>query len=191
MSEYSRVLREHVALVTRAADFAARRHCGQKRKGAAVEPYVNHLAEVACLLATAAEEPDAYLVAAGWLHDTLEDTSTEREELEQQFGRFVSDIVAEVTDDKSLSKSERKRLQILNTPHKSESARLVKLADKTSNLRSLAASPPADWDDARRLAYIEWAEQVAASCKGLRRELDEAFEAAVASARQAIAFTSG
>jgi len=187
MREYDRTLRDHVALVTQAADFAARQHCGQTRKGAAAEPYINHLAEVAALLAVTAEEPDAHLVAAGWLHDTLEDTATERETLEQLFGKLVSDIVAEVTDDKSLPKAERKRLQVLHTPHKSESARLVKLADKTSNLRSLAASPPSDWDIERRLAYIEWAEQVAASCKGLRSELDAAFEAAVVSARQAVA----
>src|SRR4051794_26522257 len=186
MREHDRVLRDHVALVTRAADFAARRHCGQTRKGAAAEPYINHLAEVASLLATTAEEPDAYLVAAGWLHDTLEDTATEREELEHLFNKLVSDVVAEVTDDKSLPKAERKRLQVLHTPRKSELARLLKLADKTSNLRSLAASPPADWDVERRLAYIEWAEQVVVSCKGLRPALDAAFEAAVVSARQAI-----
>jgi (p)ppGpp synthase/HD superfamily hydrolase len=187
MRQYDLALRDHVALVTRAADFAARCHCGQVRKGTAAEPYVNHLAEVASLLATTAQEPDAYLVAAGWLHDVLEETATEREELERLFGRFVSDIVAEVTDDKSLPKEERKRLQVLQTPHKSDSARLLKLADKTSNLRSLAVSPPADWNEARCLAYVDWAEEVASSCKGLRSALDEAFGAAVLSARRAIA----
>ena len=104
MREYDRVLRDYIALVTGAADFAARRHAGQTRKGTAAEPYVIHLAEVASLLADTAEEPDAALVAAGWLHDTLEDTTTERDELERLFGKPVTDIVVEVTDDKACLK---------------------------------------------------------------------------------------
>ena len=78
------------------------------------------------LLATTAVEPDAYLVAAGCLHDTIEDTRTTKEELEKEFGRFVSDIVLEVTDDKSLPKETRKRLQIATTAGKSREARLLK-----------------------------------------------------------------
>jgi (p)ppGpp synthase/HD superfamily hydrolase len=123
MREYDKVLRDHVALVTRAADFAARRHSGQVRKGAAREPYLNHLAEVAALLAETAEEPDAWLVAAGWLHDTVEDTETEREELAEHFGETIAALVAEVTDDKSLPKAERKRLQIETAPKKSPGAK--------------------------------------------------------------------
>jgi (p)ppGpp synthase/HD superfamily hydrolase len=99
MREYDKALRDDVALVTRAADFAARRHSGQVRKGAAREPYLNHLAEVATLLAETAGEPDAWLVAAGWLHDTVEDTATEREELAERFGEEIAALVAEVTDD--------------------------------------------------------------------------------------------
>ena len=51
-------------------------------------------------------------------------------------------IVAEVTDDKSLPKMERKRLQIVNAPHKSREAKLVKLADKLYNLRDLKRCTP-------------------------------------------------
>jgi (p)ppGpp synthase/HD superfamily hydrolase len=102
MRGHDKVLRDHVALVTRAADFAARRHSGQVRKGAAREPYLNHLAEVAALLAETAEEPDAWLVAAGWLHDTIEDTATEREELAEHFGEKIAAVVAVVTYDMSL-----------------------------------------------------------------------------------------
>lgn len=187
MRVYDEVLRDHVAMVTRAANFAARRHVGQRRKGAAQEPYINHLAEVACLLAETAAEPDAFLVAAGWLHDTLEDTDTTRAELHDLFGRHVTEIVAEVTDDKSLPKGERKRLQVENAAGKSPSARLLKIADKTSNLRSLAASPPADWASERMEAYVDWAEKVVASCRGLNPELEKQFDLAVADARSASA----
>jgi (p)ppGpp synthase/HD superfamily hydrolase len=178
-----------VLLIAIAADFAARAHVTQRRKGAAQEPYINHLAEVALLLTEATGGTDAELIAAAWLHDTLEDTETEREELEARFGRAVAAIVAEVTDDKSLPKAERKRLQIETTPHKSVKARLLKIADKTSNLRALAMSPPAGWDIERRDDYIRWAEAVVAGCRGLNERLEEGFDDAVRHAREAIRST--
>jgi len=174
-------------LVVRAADFAARRHVKQKRKGLAGEPYFNHLAEVAMLLATATGGEDAELVAAGFLHDTLEDTPTEYEELAAIFGAAIAKLVAEVTDDKSLPKEQRKQLQVDTTPSKSARARLLKIADKTSNLRSLAISPPADWNSERALDYVEWAERVVAGCRDLNASLEKSFDAAAADARAAIA----
>jgi len=121
-------------LVSEAADFAARRHTGQQRKGRGNEPYVNHLAEVANLLSIATEETDAELVAAGWLHDTIEDTETTADELMREFGKAIASVVMEVTDDKNLPKAERKRLQIVHAGNATRRARLVKLADKTCNL---------------------------------------------------------
>lgn len=173
-------------LVLKASDFAARAHAGQRRKGSAQEPYVNHLAEVALLLGAGTAGMDPGLIAAGWLHDTLEDTETEREQLEAEFGAAVADIVAEVTDDKSLPKKVRKQRQIDDTPHKSRGARLLKLADKTSNLRSLAASPPAGWETGRRQDYIDWAVAVIAGCRGLSAFLEHEFDQAVAAARKSL-----
>lgn len=173
-------------LIARAADFAARAHTTQRRKGDAQEPYINHLAEVALLLTEATDGEDPALVAAGWLHDTLEDTETEREELEALFGPLVASLVAEVTDDKSLKKAERKRLQVETTPSKSIQARLIKIADKTSNLRTIALSPPAGWDLERRREYIRWAEAVVAGCRGLNPRLEQVFDEAVRQAEAAI-----
>ena len=186
MSPYDKVLRDHVALVTRAADFAARRHADQRRKGAAREPYVNHLAEVAALLADAVDEPNAWLVAAGWLHDTIEDTGTTHDELASLFGPIVAGLVAEVTDDKSLPKAERKRLQVERASHKSPDAKAIKVADKISNLRSLAASPPDDWDRARALDYVAWAESVVAGCRGTNPALESIFDQSAVAARRAV-----
>ena len=186
MRVYDEVLRDHVSMVTRAADFAARRHVGQTRKGSAKEPYINHLAEVASLLAESTPEPNAFLVAAGWLHDTVEDTATTAEEIEERFGKFVREIVVEVTDDKSLPKGERKRRQVVNTPGKSQDAKLLKLADKISNLRAIAASPPTDWDEQRCLDYVDWAADVVASARGLNPGLDMAFDEARDAARHAV-----
>jgi (p)ppGpp synthase/HD superfamily hydrolase len=186
VSLYDTVLRDHVALVTRAADFAARRHADQRRKGAAREPYVNHLAEVAALLADTLEEPNAWLVAAGWLHDTVEDTGTTHAELAGLFGPVVADLVAEVTDDKSLPKVERKRLQVERASHKSPDAKAIKIADKISNLRSLVASPPDDWDRIRVLDYVAWAESVVAGCRGTNAALESIFDQSAVAARRAV-----
>src|SRR6476619_379061 len=100
-------MRSGLRLVSEAADLAARRHNGMARKGRGNEPYINHLAEVASMLAEVTDGADAELVAAGWLHDTIEDTSTTRDELAQQFGERVAALVAEVTDDMSLPKTTR------------------------------------------------------------------------------------
>ncbi len=183
-------MKDAVPLVMHAADFAARRHVHQRRKGIAGEPYVNHLIEVAALLAEATKGSDAALVAAGLLHDTLEDTETEYEELDALFGADIAALVAEVTDDKSLPKAERKRRQIVNAPAASARAKMLKIADKTSNLRTLVSSPPADWDVARVADYIDWAEQVVAGCRGLNETLERAFDAAATDARATIAKTA-
>lgn len=175
-----------LVLVSRAADFAARRHAGIRRKGAAKEPYINHLAEVALLLSDATEGEDAALVAAGWLHDTIEDTPTSREELESEFGSDVAIVVSECTDDKSVPKAERKRRQIVDTPKKSARARMLKIADKTSNVRSLLVSPPDDWERERLVDYLDWAEKVVASCRGLNPSLEKMFDEAVAAGRKSL-----
>jgi (p)ppGpp synthase/HD superfamily hydrolase len=167
--------------VMRAADFAARRHAAQRRKGAAQEPYVNHLLEVARLLAEATGGDDPVLLVAGLLHDTVEDVGVTPEELEREFGPEVRAVVAEVTDDKSLPKEARKRLQIENAPHKSRRAKMLKIADKISNLRGVLESPPPDWSMERRIAYFHWARDVVAGCRGvnaaLERLFDETFQA--------------
>ena len=173
-----------LVLLARAADFAARQHIAQRRKGEAAEPYINHLTEVAALLAEATGGDDVVLLLGGLLHDTLEDTDATYEDLVQRFGSEVADLVAVVTDDKSLRKEERKRLQIEKTPGKSRRAKLLKLADKTSNLRSLVRTPPGGWTAERLRDYVVWAEAVARSCRGLNAALEVGFDQAYAEARQ-------
>ena len=161
-----------------ATDYAARQHIAQRRKGQRAEPYINHLTEVAALLAEATDGRDVVLLMGGLLHDTLEDTDTTYEDLAEHFGPEVAALVAEVTDDKSLPKEERKRLQIEKTAGKSRRAKLLKLADKTSNLRSLVQSPPTGWPLARLRDYVVWAHDVVRSCRGLNPRLEAAFDAA-------------
>ena len=168
------------ALLLRAASFAARVHATHRRKGASAEPYVNHVIEVAQILAEHGAPAEAVL--AGLLHDTVEDSDRDpdpitHERLVAEFGETVARIVAEATDDKSLPKETRKALQVKHAPQKSEAAKMLKLADKISNLRAVAASPPAGWDHGRRVEYVGWAGRVAAGLKGVNPALDALFEA--------------
>jgi guanosine-3',5'-bis(diphosphate) 3'-pyrophosphohydrolase len=175
-----------IRLISEAAELAARRHSGQQRKGRGDEPYINHLAEVASLLSAASDGEDAELVAAGWLHDTIEDTETTREELAQRFGLRVAGLVTEVTDDMSLPKSERRRLQVVEASQKSPGAKLIKIADKVSNIRA-RIFPHASREQCNELAeYVAWAEQVVNGCRGVNAVLDTLFDEAVANARSTL-----
>ncbi|MDX1605641.1 MAG: HD domain-containing protein, partial [Candidatus Competibacterales bacterium] len=119
---------------------------------------------------------DPAVICAALLHDILEDTETTVEELEGTFGATIAGYVVEVTDDKALPKGERKRLQVEHAAHLSEGARLVKLADKISNLRDLIEHPPADWPLTRRREYFDWARQVVDGLRGIHPELETVFD---------------
>lgn len=164
--------------IAQALDFAARAHVDQRRKGKRGEPYVNHLTEVARLVAEATEGKDANLVIAALLHDAIEDTGTTHAQLVDAFGADVADLVQEVTDDKNLSKQERKRLQVETAPKKSNRAKVLKIADKVANLRALVASPPASWPRERIEQYFDWAGQVVAGCRGVNAWLEAQFDEA-------------
>ena len=159
-----------------AARFAAEKHASQKRKGQAAEPYINHLIEVAELVAASSPALDTNLVVAAFLHDTIEDTGVTAQELERRFGSDVAALVLEATDDKSLPEETRKALQVENAPYKSERAQTLKLADKISNLRSLLVSPPANWTQERKREYCEWARQVVSGFTSPNRLLMVEFE---------------
>ena len=90
--------------------------------------------------------------------------------------------ILEVTDDKSLPKAERKRLQVEHAPHKSREAKLVKLADKISNIRAIADSPAPDWTAQRKLEYLQWARDVVAGLRGTSPSLESQFDEVAARA---------
>lgn len=178
-------MKEWIA-VLRAADTAARWHVDQRRKGIAQEPYINHLLEVASLVTEATGGTDPNLVIAALLHDAVEDQGVTSETLAGEFGDRVAGIVMEVSDDKALPKDERKRKQVEAAPKKSSGAKLIKLADKTSNLRTIASSPAAGWSVERRLEYIEWAKSVVAGLRGTSPWLEQQFDEAMAVAERSL-----
>lgn len=163
-----------VYLVARAADFAARAHARQQRKDGET-PYINHLTEVAHLLAHAGCED--YVVAAAYLHDTIEDVGVTYETLVAQFGVAIADLVAAVTDDKQLPKAQRKQLQVEHAPHATPEKSALKLADKISNLRSLRDAPPKDWPSERIAGYVDWAHRVVSGLPERNPLLMEQYEA--------------
>jgi len=160
--------------------FAAARHKDQRRKDVDASPYINHPIALANILCNEGQVTDIEVICAALLHDTVEDTNTSADELQALFGREVRDIVMEVTDDKSLPKAERKRLQVMHAAAISERAKLVKLADKISNLRDVADCPPPDWSLERRQAYFDWGRQVVDQLRGVHPPLEALFDAVYA-----------
>merc|ERR1712130_132285 len=168
-----------ISRIVKATDFAAKKHRDQRRLDEDKTPYINHPVGVAFILTEEAGVTDSDVLIGALLHDTVEDTETTPDEIEALFGERVRKIVVEVTDDKSLPKMERKRLQVVNAPGKSKEAKLVKLADKLYNLRDLNRCVPAGWDAERVGNYFKWAKQVVDGLRGtndvLESRLDELF----------------
>ena len=162
--------------VIKAMWFAAEKHRHQRRKDPARTPYINHPLNVLHILWFEGGVRDEAVLAAGLLHDTVEDTDTSFEELEAVFGSKIRAVVEEVTDDRSKSSSERKQRQILTAPHASKEAKLVKLADKISNLRDISSQPPQGWSDGRRINYFKWAQKVVVGLRGTNPSLESAFD---------------
>jgi hypothetical protein len=158
--------------VLHAANFAAEKHKKQKRKDAEGTPYINHPLAVAMFITNSGVD-DLATIQAAILHDTVEDTDTSLEELEKEFGQEVAGIVKECSDDKSLAKDVRKKMQIEHAAAASHKAKLVKLADKLHNLSSLLISPPSFWDAERIQGYFCWSHIVVEACKGTNEILEE------------------
>jgi guanosine-3',5'-bis(diphosphate) 3'-pyrophosphohydrolase len=169
-----------LALVLRASAFAAHKHRNQRRKDVDASPYINHPLTLANVLANEGGVADAVTLCAALLHDTVEDTDTTAEELQREFGSEICGVVLEVTDDRTLAKADRKRLQIEHAAVISDRAKLVKLADKISNLRDVATSPPAGWPLERRREYFDWAKAVVDRLRGVHPGLEAAFDQAYA-----------
>jgi guanosine-3',5'-bis(diphosphate) 3'-pyrophosphohydrolase len=167
-------------LVLKALSFAAHKHRHQRRKGATAIPYINHPIALADMLVRTAKISDAEIIATALLHDTVEDTCTTPKELKAEFGSVISKLVAELTDDKSLPSEVRKRRQVEHAPTLSPRARMVKLADKTCNLRDVVQDPPAKWSLKRKQEYFDWAREVVDKIRGTNVELEKAFDAAFA-----------
>ena len=166
----------NTGLILKALAFAAHKHRDQKRKDVKASPYINHPIALADVLCNEGGITDENVLCAALLHDTVEDTKTTSEELTQVFGKLISGIVMEVTDNKRIAKAKRKHLQIEHAAHASHQAKLVKLADKISNLRDIVASPPVGWNIQRKQKYFDWAKEVIDQVSGTNADLEMIFD---------------
>ena len=167
---------ESTGLFIKAIHFSADKHRDQRRKDEAHSPYINHPIDVAQILWETGGVRDSTTLVSAVLHDTLEDTETVPDEIRRLFGEAVLAVVLEVTDDRSLPKLTRKRLQVEHAPHISDRAKLIKLADKTCNLYDLIYSPPRLWGFERRQQYLLWTEQVVAGLRGTNLALEQHYD---------------
>lgn len=174
---------DDISLILKALEFAAVRHRKQFRKGEDKSPYINHPIQVANLLVKEAGEKDPVLLAAAILHDVVEDTVDGKKEkkklvelIREEFGEDVLSVTLEVTDDKSLCKKDRKRLQVEHAPHLSVKARKLKIADKIMNVRDITNNPPEKWPLKRIIRYFDWSEKVVGGLRGSNPGLDAIFD---------------
>ena len=173
-------------LILKAAQFAAKKHRDQRRKDKHASPYIIHPISVALEISQIGGVDDPEILAAALLHDTLEDTETEPEELEAEFGKKVCEYVLDVTDDKALPKDERKRRQIEHAKKISKGAALIKLGDKISNVTDVINNPPEDWDINRRKEYLDWAEKVIDNCPKVNDRMENKFQEIIKQGREAL-----
>jgi guanosine-3',5'-bis(diphosphate) 3'-pyrophosphohydrolase len=168
--------------------FATHKHQGQVRKDGNRSPYITHPMAVATAIAEIGRVADTLVLKAAILHDTIEDTDTTEEEIRQSFGEEVLQVVLEVTDDKSLEKMERKRLQVIHAPTLSYSARIIKLADKITNCQDILQTPPQDWTLERRRNYIQWCADVIFQIRGTNAALEDTFDQIISEAEEKLDF---
>jgi len=161
-------------LVLKATQFAALKHCDQRRKDGKT-PYIIHPISVAMILSEIGSIEDPEILSAALLHDTLEDTDTSAHELDKIFGSRVRIIVEELTDNDMLTFSQRKQMQIDNAPYLSKDATLVRIADKISNVSDVIENPPPEWNQKRCNKYVDWAEAVMNNCQKVNQDLENHF----------------
>ena len=176
--------------ILQALQFASRKHRDQRRKGGQHAPYINHPIDVTEILWRVGKVRDVVTLLGALLHDTIEDTDTSPDEIRELFGEEVMSVVLEVTDDKSLPKAERKRLQVVSAPRKSARARQIKLADKISNVTEITNDPPVEWSLERRKEYLDWTERVINGLRGQNPELEALYDQALAQGRRRLASES-
>ena len=166
-----------VLLLIEAYAFAADKHRHQRRKDVHASPYINHPIQLVHILTHEGDVDDIPTLIAALLHDTIEDTDTTVEELREKFGGDIASIVQEVTDDKSLPKDVRKRLQIEHARALSPQAKLLKLADLISNVEETLDNESQVWSYDRRMTYLEWANRVVHGLRGISPALEKRFDA--------------
>ena len=150
----------HFSLLTKSLWLAAQCHAQQQRKSDG-SPYINHLIEVVDMLVNIAHVQDENELCAAALHDSIEDTRITKGQIANEFGICVLEMVEALTDNKTLSLTERRASILEKLPCEATSVQRIKLADICSN----ASAIPCGWSNERLTEYFVWLDQVAKLCK--------------------------
>ena len=172
-------------LILRAAKLAKQAHAGQTRKYRPL-PYIVHPARVAART-TLLDDVTAEEVAAAWLHDVIEDTSLDQDDLRRQSipDRAVQ-LVVELTNPSKrhpdLRRAQRKEMDREHLGTISREARRIKLIDRIDNLRDLMEA-----DDAFRSLYVAESVMLVERLRGIEEELEQELYAEI----EQLGFTRG
>lgn len=158
-------------LLLEAIYFASNKHKNQRRKDSLKTPYINHPIEVCFILSNCGITDEKILMAAV-LHDTIEDTETTFEELNSIFGEIVTKMVMECSDEKNSKKECKKQIQIEKANSVCVGSKLIKLADKYSNLSNLINDPPELWSEQEIKGYFYWCYAIFLKLKGTNEILE-------------------
>ena len=165
-------------MISEAMEFAAKAHEGQFRKGTR-RPYIVHPREVSAIVSTMTDDEE--IIAAAVLHDTIEDCAgVTREMLERQFGPRVAEMVAQESEDKSLTWEERKGETIRRLRTAPREVQMIGLADKLSNMRDIDRDYPVAGDDLWKRFRMQSKAALAWYYKGIRDVLKENFSGVAA-----------
>ena len=166
------IQRDRQGLLAAADEFATWKHRHQFRRDG-VTPYINHPRGVMGILRDEFGISDVDTLAAGLLHDTIEDTATDYDEILERFGRKVADLVAVLTKDKRLPEAKREREYFAQLSRAPFPARLCKIADSLYNVRDSDARhrPKAVLKARKLLAIFKGARGLDKPLDILRREL--------------------
>ena len=161
-------------MISEAMEFAAKAHEGQFRKGTR-RPYIVHPREVSAIVSTMTDDEE--IISAAVLHDTIEDCAgVTREMLERQFGPRVAEMVAQESEDKSLTWEERKGETIRRLRTAPREVQMIGLADKLSNMRDIDRDYPVEGESLWLRFRMQSRLALAWYYKGVRDALREAFE---------------
>lgn len=151
--------------------YAAEMHKFQTRKSDE-SSYICHPLAVAKIIYECGIT-DLNILQASILHDVVEDTTATIKDIRDKFGEDVANYVYEVTDDRFLSRVERKKMQIEHAKVISDGAKIIKCADAYHNLSDLLKSPPPSWSEDRIRGYFIWKRVVTNYLKGINTNIDK------------------
>jgi guanosine-3',5'-bis(diphosphate) 3'-pyrophosphohydrolase len=150
-----------------ALELAAKAHVAQRRKSDQ-SPYLNHLIDVMSVLAKFGHVDENLLISA-LLHDAIEDTDVNYDQLYLMFGEEVAETVKGLSDDKLLSLQERRLEQLRKAINGTKNHKLIKISDAISN----ASSIPLNWSIKRAKESLNHLEKLAVACGDVCPEMHQ------------------